>query len=122
MERHPDAKPIPDLLLLRFNAPIVFFNAPYFKRELLAAVNTGSGSPKWIVLDMLPITLIDATGLETAQELAVDLENRGIVLVAAGRKTEWNLWLEARGFGKAERKVRIYSTLDSAISGCQISE
>jgi hypothetical protein len=34
-------------------------------------------------------------GLKTAQELAVELENRGIVLVAAGRKTEWNLWAAA---------------------------
>jgi high affinity sulfate transporter 1 len=123
MERHPDAKPVPDLVLLRFNAPIVFFNAPYFKREILAAANTGSRSPKWVVLDMLPITMIDATGLEATQELAVELENRGIVLVAAGRKTEWNLWAEARGgFGKDVRKIRIYSTLDSAISGCQPSD
>jgi high affinity sulfate transporter 1 len=120
MERHSDAKLIPGFLLLRFNAPIVFFNAPYFKRELLAAAKTSS--PKWIVLDMLPITMIDATGLETAQELAVELGNRGIALVAAGRKTEWNLWAEARGFGKDVRKIRIYSTLDSAISGCQGSE
>jgi high affinity sulfate transporter 1 len=119
MERHPNAKPIPDLLLLRFNAPIVFFNAPYFKRQLLAAANTFSGTPKWIVLDMLPITMIDATGLQTARELAEELENRGIVLVAAGRKTEWRLWSQARGFGNDVRKIRIFSTLDSAISGCQ---
>jgi MFS superfamily sulfate permease-like transporter len=71
---------------------------------------------------MLPITMIDATGLEATQELAVELEKRGIALVAAGRKTEWNLWAEARGFGKNVRKVRIYSTLDSAISGCQCPE
>jgi high affinity sulfate transporter 1 len=119
MERHSDAKLIAGFLLLRFNAPIVFFNAPYFKRELLAAAKTGSSSPKWIVLDMLPITMIDATGLETVQELAVELGNRGIVLVAAGRETEWNSWAEARGFGKEMRKIRLYSTLDSAISGCQ---
>ncbi len=122
VERHPDAKLIPDVLLLRFNAPIVFFNAPYFKRELLAAANTGSRSPTWIVLGMLPITMIDATGLETVQELAVELGNRGMVLVAAGRKTEWNLWAEARGFGKDVRRIRLYSTLDSAISGCQRPE
>ena len=118
MERHLDAKPIPDLLLLRFNAPIVFFNAPYFKRELLAATNAFSGKPKWIVLDMLPITMIDATGLQTAQELTDELESRGIVLVAAGRKTEWRLWLQARGFGNHVRKINIFSTLDSAIDAC----
>jgi len=122
VERHADAKLIPDLLLLRFNAPIVFFNAPYFKRKLLAAANAGSRSPNWIVLDMLPITMIDATGLETVQELADELGNRGIVLVAAGRRTEWRLWAKARGFETEARNIRIYSTLDSAITGYQYSE
>jgi len=71
---------------------------------------------------MLPITMIDATGLETVQELADELGNRGIVLVAAGRRTEWRLWAKARGFETEARNIRIYSTLDSAISGYQYSE
>jgi len=122
IERHADARLIPDLLLLRFNAPIVFFNAPYFKRKLLAASNAGPGFPNWIVLDMLPITMIDATGLETVQELADELGIRGIVLVAAGRRTEWRLWAQARGFESEVRNIKIYSTLESAISGYQSSE
>jgi MFS superfamily sulfate permease-like transporter len=100
----------------------VFFDAPHFKRQLLAAANTGSSSPQWMVLDMLQITMIDATGLETVQELTDELGNRGIIFVAAGRKTEWILWAAARGFEAEMRKTRIYSTLDSAISGCQDPE
>jgi high affinity sulfate transporter 1 len=122
LERHPDARRIPDLLLLRFNAPIVFFNAPYFKRRLLAAANAGPGFPNWIVLDMLPITMIDTTGLETIQELADELGIRGIVLVAAGRRTEWRLWAKARGFESEVRNIKIYSTLESAIGGYQSNE
>src|SRR5262245_30260464 len=38
IERHPGAATLPGLLLFRFNAPIVFFNAPYFKQQALAAV------------------------------------------------------------------------------------
>jgi MFS superfamily sulfate permease-like transporter len=43
MERHSDAKPIPDLLLLRFNAPIVFLtlpisNANFLRRPTLVPV------------------------------------------------------------------------------------
>jgi MFS superfamily sulfate permease-like transporter len=36
IERHPEASTIPVLLLFRFNAPIVFFNAPDFKPKLRA--------------------------------------------------------------------------------------
>jgi len=115
VERHPGAATIPGLLVLRFNAPIVFFNAPYFKRELLAAVQAAGPSLRWVVLDMLPITVIDATGLQVAQEIAEELEGRGALLVAAGRQTEWRLWAETRRFEDQFHKAKTYPTLRAAI-------
>ena len=122
LDRHPEAKTIANLLVLRFNAPIVFFNAPYFKRGILEAVEASATLPKWVVLDMIPITMIDATGLETAQELAEELGRRGIILTAGGRKSEWNLWAEARRFGNEIGKVKIFPTLNSAIRACLSGE
>lgn len=113
IERHADARPVPGMTILRFNAPIVFFNAPYFKREILAALKAGGSDLKWLVLDMVPITMIDATGLYTAQELAGTLEERGVTLAAAGRQTEWSRWAEANGL---KPKVRMFPTLRRAIS------
>ena len=115
VERHPGAVTIPGLLLLRFNAPIVFFNAPYFKRELLAAAAAAGPSLQWVVLDMLPITMIDATGLQVAQEIAEELDGRGALLVAAGRQTEWRLWAETRRFEVQVHKTKTYPTLRAAI-------
>jgi high affinity sulfate transporter 1 len=122
LDRHPEAKTIPGLLVVRFNSPIVFFNAPYFKRGVLELARAATILPKWIVLDMIPITMIDATGLQTAQELADELQRRGITLAAGGRKAEWNLWAESRRFGEEMRKVKIYPTLNSAIRACLCSE
>jgi high affinity sulfate transporter 1 len=118
VDHHQNATTIPNLLVLRFNAPIVFFNAPYFKRELLNAARAAPSHLKWIVLDMLPITMIDATGLETTQALADELQRRGTRLVAAGRSTEWRLWVESRRIPDEQRKIRIYPTLNSAVRGC----
>ena len=115
VERHPGAATIPGLLVLRFNAPIVFFNAPYFKRELLAAVQAAGPALRWVVLDMLPITMIDATGVQVAQEIAEELEGRGALLVAAGRQTEWRLWAETRRFEDQFHKAKTYPTLRAAI-------
>ena len=122
LDRHPEASTIPGLLVVRFNAPIVFFNAPYFKRGVLETVNAAATPPKWIVLDMIPITMIDATGLETAQELADELRSRGITLAAAGRKAEWNQWADSRHFGEDTRAVKAYPTLKSAIRACLSGE
>ena len=116
IERHPDAATIPGLMLLRFNAPLVFFNAPYFKREVIAAAETAGPSLKWLVLDMLPITMIDATGLYTADEVAGTLQERGVVLAVAGRQTEWHLWAEGRQLAPEGPKIQIYPTLGRAVA------
>ena len=46
VERHAGAATIPCLLLVRFNGPVVFFNVPHFKRELLAAVEAQGPGPR----------------------------------------------------------------------------
>ena len=98
--RHEDGKSVPGLLLFRFNAPITFFNAPYFKRELLRAVDEAGSGLHHVVIDLLPVTSIDATGLMTITELATALNARGIGLNAAGRLTEWDIWAAERGFDR----------------------
>ena len=88
IERHKNATTLPGLLLFRFNAPIVFFNAPYFKREVLAAANAAGPELKWFVMDMIPVTLMDSTGLYTAVDVISTLSERGVVFATAGRLTE----------------------------------
>jgi high affinity sulfate transporter 1 len=115
IERHPEAVTTPGLMLFRFNAPIVFFNAPYFKREVLAAADVAGSSLKWVVIDLVPITMIDATGLYTAREVADLLQERGVMLAAVGRQTEWDLWSQAHHRAWQERKIAIYPTFRAAI-------
>jgi len=115
IDRHRESVTIPGLVLLRFNAPVVFFNAPFFKRGVLAAAEAAGPSLRWIVLDMLPITLVDATGLYTLEEIADTLRDRGLVLVAAGRQTEWHLWATSRRREPEDRKIPTYPDLREAI-------
>lgn len=119
VEHHPEATTIPGLILLRFNAPLVFFNALNFKRGVMAAVEAAGPSLKWLVIDMLPITLVDATGLYTAEEVADRLRERGVVLAAAGRQTEWRIWAESRRRGPSDRKILFYSTFTEVIKAYQ---
>src|SRR5438094_1575630 len=119
VDRHPEAVTVPGLTLLRFNAPIVFFNAPFFKRGVIAAADAAGPSLKWLVLDMLPITLVDTTGLYTVDEIADKLRERGVILAAAGRQTEWRLWAESRHRGLKDQKIAIYPTLREVIRDYQ---
>jgi MFS superfamily sulfate permease-like transporter len=113
IERHEGANTVPGLLLFRFNAPIVFFNAPYFRREALAAAEAVGPGLKWFVIDMVPITMIDATGLYAADELIRTLAERGIIFATAGRLTERTVWSKKRIPGAPD--IRRFPTLRAAL-------
>jgi MFS superfamily sulfate permease-like transporter len=113
LTRHESGQSVPGLLLFRFNAPITFFNAPHFKRELLRAIEEAEPGLRHVVIDLLPVTSIDATGLMTITELVDVLGSRGIGLNAAGRATEWSNWAADRGF--SGRLVGTFPTLRQAV-------
>lgn len=114
---HPGAKTTPGLMLFRFNAPIVFFNAPHFRREVLAAVNQADADLKWFVLDMVPVTMVDSTGYYVIKDVAESLRARGIEFILAGRNTEIKRWAEEHGFKLQEDKQRVrrFPTLRQAV-------
>jgi high affinity sulfate transporter 1 len=114
IERHPSASILPGLLLFRFNAPIVFFNAQYFKQQALAAAADAGPGLRWFVIDMIPVTMIDITGLYTASDLIETLRARGVVFGTAGRQTEWRQWAERHKF-KMPNSPRAFPTLRAAI-------
>ena len=46
---------------------------------------------------MLPVTLVDATGIYAARDVFDALRERGVVVALAGRQTEWTRWSQERG-------------------------
>lgn len=81
----PPAQLHPGLLLLRFNAPLVFFNAAYFKQQVEHAVERAGDGLRWLVLDAMPVTQMDVTGYLALEELKATLRQQGVQLVIAGR-------------------------------------
>jgi len=109
--RHPEARSQPGLLLFRYNGPIVFFSAPHFKREVLAAAAAAGPGLRWFVIDLLPVSQVDATGLFAMRDACEALRSRGIVVAAAGRDTEWADRFARRDLGGVLAGIRLYPTL-----------
>lgn len=118
LARHPEASSPHGLLLFRFNGAIIFFSAAYFKREVRKAVAESEGL-RWFVLDLVPVNMVDATGVYTIMELFDDLRARGIATCAVGRETEWADWAAARGFEARLSQTRFFPTLWHAASAFQ---
>ncbi len=113
--RHPGATTEPGLLLFRFNAPLVFFNAPHFKQKALAAIHAAGPDLKWFVLDAVPITGYDFTGYSELEDLAETLRELGAELVLAGRETETRELRQAKGISGSRVFSRQFPTLRQTV-------
>jgi MFS superfamily sulfate permease-like transporter len=115
IERHPGAKTFPGLALYRFDGPITFFNAAYFKQRALAVADASGPELQWFVIDAIPISHIDVTGVYALRDLRETLEARGVTLILAGRRTEFLNWLKEIGLYRPEHEKHIFPTLRQAL-------
>jgi MFS superfamily sulfate permease-like transporter len=86
MKRYPDARRIPGLVLFRWDAPLFFANAEFFRERVLDAVATSPTSVRWMVVAAEPVTSVDVTACDMVAELDKTLHARGIELCFAEMK------------------------------------
>jgi MFS superfamily sulfate permease-like transporter len=121
---YPEAETIPGLLLYRFNADIVFYNADYFKSRVLAAVANANAPVEWVVVDASPVNVVDSTAMQKVAELRDALKERGIVLAVAHRKHAAarlfdKTWLDTQWELTEQQN---YPTLTSAVKAFKIRD
>jgi high affinity sulfate transporter 1 len=109
---HPDATGIPGIALLRFNGPIVFFNASYFKQRVLEAAAPGVRA---IVLDVYPVTRVDSSGYLALREVVERLSARGVQLAAAGRQARVRSRMQELRVSAADLNVQLFASLSEAV-------
>jgi MFS superfamily sulfate permease-like transporter len=122
IERHADARSLPGLILFRFNSPIVFFNARYFKRTALDVIAQTEPRPSWFVLDAVAVTGVDVTGRHALDELREELAQRGIAFVLAGRRTQRIDWLRRHGMENVTHAQLHFPTLRAALRSFRESQ
>lgn len=111
---HEQAATLPGLVLYRFRAALVFFNAPYFKKRVLEIVNSRSDI-EWFIVDGSPVNVVDSTGAEVLETLAGELASRGVKFGIANVRTETRDTLERTGALAEIGSDFVFPTLKSAI-------
>ncbi len=84
--RHPEARRIPGLVLFRWDAPLFFANAEFFREQALRAVTTAPTPTRWIVVAAEPVTDVDITAADVLAELVEELHRADIELCFAQMK------------------------------------
>lgn len=114
LERHPDARQIPGLLLFRFDAPLFFANAAHFSRRLRAALDAADGV-RHVVVAAEPISDVDTTGAEVLERLLDELDRGQITFGFAEMKGPVKDRLRRYGLYERIGDDEFHPTLGTAI-------
>lgn len=114
---YPEAKTIPGLLLYRFNANVVFYNADYARERVLAAIEASETAVEWVVFDASPVNVIDVTAIHKIDELREELAARGITLAIAREKRSLKRFFESSWVNTRAKMISDYNftTLKAAV-------
>jgi MFS superfamily sulfate permease-like transporter len=117
IKRYPDARQIPGLVLFRWDAPLFFANAEFFKAQALDAVAKSSTPVRWLVVAAEPVTSVDVTAGDTLAELDAVLHARGIELCFAELKDPVKDKLRKFGLLAQLGENYFFPTIGAAVSG-----
>ncbi|MEL7210716.1 MAG: STAS domain-containing protein, partial [Actinomycetota bacterium] len=115
--RNEDARTIPGLVILRFDAPLFFANADHFRRRAHDVIDGAPDPAEWLLIAAEPITDIDTTGAEALEGLLDDLDREGVTVAFAELKDPVADRLRRYGLYDRIGGERCFPTLGRAIDG-----
>jgi len=115
--RYPNARLIPGLVLLRWDAPLFFANAELFHDRVLDAVASSPTPVRWLVVAAEPVTSVDVTAADMLAELDDALSAAGIELCFAEMKDPVKDKLKRFGLFKRFGEKSFFATVGEAVSG-----
>jgi sulfate permease, SulP family len=110
------AQTLPGLVVYRFDAPIFFPNALYFRQQVLGLVARAEPTPRWVLLNAEAVTYVDATAIDMLLGLRAELADAGILLAVARAKGMLRDVFESTGVTAAIGPENFYPTVRSGVA------
>jgi high affinity sulfate transporter 1 len=120
VQRHPDGRFVPGLVLFRWDARLFFANAEVFAHQALRAVQASPTPPRWLVVAADAITDIDVTAADSLASLHDELQRHGVELHFAGLKGPVKDWLARYGLLQHIGPERFAETVGSAVNAYRV--
>jgi len=115
----PNASQIPGLLMIRWDAPLIFANASLFRNKIRALIAQTDTTPKWIIIAAEPINQVDTTAGDMLVDLDQELNAAGIHLIFAELKRHIIENIERYGLLETIDRRHFYPTIDVAVEEFQ---
>jgi len=114
--RYPDARLIPGLVLFRWDAPLFFANAEFFRERVLDAVAKSPTPVRWLVVAAEPVTSVDVSAGDIVADLDKALHAQGIELCFAELKDPVKDKLKRFGLFAQLGEQYFFPTIGAAVS------
>lgn len=111
LKRHPDNEKMKNILIVRVESSIFYFNAEYIKERILEKIYSEQGSLNTVILDLNSSPRIDIAGARFLKNLFIDLQAKNITLQIAEARSDVRDSLRAENleilFGHISRSVSV---------------
>jgi high affinity sulfate transporter 1 len=114
--RHPEGRRVPGLVIVRFDAPLFFANAPLFADFVRRTVAETPPPVRWVAVAAEPITDVDTTAADELERLDDELAAAGVQLVFAEMKGPVKDRLRRYGLDRRFATDHFYPTVGSLVS------
>ncbi|KGN30459.1 sulfate transporter [Knoellia flava TL1] len=117
VDDYPSARPVPGLVVYRYDSPLFFANAHDFVTRALRAVDEAPTPARWLLLNMEANVTVDLTASDTLETLRREVDRRGVVLALSRVKQELRDDLRRSGLVDRVGEDHIFMTLPYAVQG-----
>ena len=114
--RHPDASPVPGLVIVRLDAPLYFFNANVAKAQILDVIAAKELPPHGVLIDLAATADLDVTTTDMLFELAADLHSRSIEILVSQVKGSVRDSLRKTGLMDVLGEERVHVSIGVAVA------
>jgi MFS superfamily sulfate permease-like transporter len=109
------ATTVPGIVIYRFDASLLFFNADYFKQRVRLTIGQAPEPPRWLLLDAEAMPVVDTTGAAILDEVREELESRGVSMAIARARPVVATILQRTGFEDRIGADRFFPTVRSGV-------
>lgn len=86
VKNHPEAEPVPNVLMVRMDAQFYFGNVSFLKEKLAELEGVVPGGLKAVIIDASSMNQLDSSAVHALSELLVAYRDRGVKLMIANAK------------------------------------
>jgi high affinity sulfate transporter 1 len=108
---YENAQTIPGLLIYRYEAPLLFFNADNMRNRIRALISKSSEKINMVLIDASTFLTTDITGVEALGDLFEELKKQNIAISIARAKKEFSTVMDRAGISDKIGKENFFPSI-----------